>query len=55
MNTKTELEKMLTGEVFDGADHEISQMRSHASKALSDFNQCTDDTHSQVCKQTYLA
>ena len=53
MNTKTELEKMLTGEVFDGADHEISQMRSHASKALSDFNQCTDDTQ-QPSLQTNL-
>ncbi|WP_192891650.1 sugar O-acetyltransferase [Vibrio bathopelagicus] len=42
MKTKTELEKMLSGEVFDGADHEIDQMRTHASKALSDFNHCTD-------------
>ncbi|WP_454440660.1 sugar O-acetyltransferase [Vibrio bathopelagicus] len=42
MKTKTELEKMLSGEVFDGADDEIDQMRTHASKALSDFNHCTD-------------
>jgi maltose O-acetyltransferase len=44
---KTELEKMLSGEIFDGADHKIDQMRTHASKALSDFNQCSAATQQQ--------
>jgi maltose O-acetyltransferase len=44
LETKTELEKMLSGEVFDGANHEIDQMRLHARQALSDLNRCTDPT-----------
>lgn len=39
---KTELEKMLSGEIFDGADQEIDQMRTHALHALSEFNRSTD-------------
>ncbi|MDK9761847.1 sugar O-acetyltransferase [Vibrio sp. D420a] len=39
---KTELEKMLSGELFDGADQEIDQMRTHALHALSEFNRSTD-------------
>ena len=39
---KTELEKMLSGEIFDGADQEIDQMRTHALHALSEFNRSID-------------
>ncbi|MCF7485452.1 sugar O-acetyltransferase [Vibrio sp. A2-1] len=44
---KTELEKMLSGQVYDGADQEIDTMRSNAKKALMAFNnhQTPDQQH----------
>ncbi|OED63280.1 acetyltransferase [Vibrio splendidus ZS-139] len=46
-NDKTELEKMLSGQVYDGADQEIDTMRSNAKKALMAFNnhQTPDQQH----------
>ncbi len=41
-NVKTELEKMLSGQVYDGADQEIDTMRSNARKALMAFNNHQD-------------
>lgn len=41
-NDKTELEKMLSGQVYDGADQEIDTMRSNARKALMAFNNHQD-------------
>ncbi|MEZ8057170.1 sugar O-acetyltransferase [Vibrio splendidus] len=44
---KTELEKMISGQVYDGADQEIDTMRSNAKKALMAFNnhQTPDQQH----------
>ncbi|MFA0014189.1 sugar O-acetyltransferase [Vibrio lentus] len=46
-NDKTELEKMLSGQVYDGADLEIDTMRSNARKSLMAFNnhQAPDQQH----------
>ncbi|WP_122056299.1 sugar O-acetyltransferase [Vibrio sp. Evd11] len=41
-NDKTELEKMLSGQVYDGADQEIDTMRSNARKSLMAFNNHQD-------------
>ncbi|MEZ8037738.1 sugar O-acetyltransferase [Vibrio crassostreae] len=41
-NVKTELEKMLSGQVYDGADQEIDTMRSNARKSLIAFNNHQD-------------
>ena len=41
-NDKTELEKMLSGQVYDGADQEIDTMRSNARKSLIAFNNHQD-------------
>ncbi|MEZ9891844.1 sugar O-acetyltransferase [Vibrio lentus] len=41
-NVKTELEKMLSGQVYDGADQEIDTMRSNARKSLMAFNNHQD-------------
>ena len=35
----SELEKMMSGQQFDGADQEINDLRTHAAAALKAFNQ----------------
>ncbi len=37
-NTQTELEKMLSGQVYDGADPKIDIIRTNAKKSLMAFN-----------------
>ncbi len=40
----TELEKMMSGQIFDGTDKEIEAMRSSATHALMAFNNNTDES-----------
>ncbi len=40
----TELEKMMSVQVFDGADKEIDAIRTHATHALMAFNGNTDES-----------
>ncbi|PMM05401.1 acetyltransferase [Vibrio kanaloae] len=41
-NTQTELEKMLSGQVYDGADQKIDIIRTNAKKSLMAFNNHQD-------------
>ncbi|KAB0465750.1 sugar O-acetyltransferase [Vibrio kanaloae] len=41
-NTHTELEKMLSGQVYDGADQKIDIIRTNAKKSLMAFNNHQD-------------
>ncbi|NOJ06047.1 sugar O-acetyltransferase [Vibrio splendidus] len=50
---KTELEKMLSGQVYDGADQEIDTMRSNAKKALMAFNHQTPDQQHTLQEQLF--
>ncbi|MGR5178180.1 sugar O-acetyltransferase [Vibrio parahaemolyticus] len=49
----TELEKMMSGQVFDGADKEVSALRSQAAQALKQFNNEADD-HRRMALQGQL-
>lgn len=40
----TELEKMMSGQVFNGTDEEIEAIRTHATHALKAFNNNTDES-----------
>lgn len=40
----TELEKMMSGQVFDGMDKEIDAIRTQATLALRAFNNNTDES-----------
>ncbi len=40
----TELEKMMSGQVFNGTDEEIEAIRTHATHALKVFNNNTEES-----------
>ena len=50
-NNKTELEKMLTGQVYDGADQEIDTMRANARKSLMAFNNHQDPAQQHTLQE----
>ena len=53
-NNKTELEKMLSGQVYDGADQEIDTMRANARKSLMVATTTKTQTSNTYCKSSYL-
>ncbi|MEZ8188664.1 sugar O-acetyltransferase [Vibrio sp. 1F279] len=50
-NNKTELEKMLSGQVYDGADQEIDTMRANARKSLMAFNHHQDPNQQHTLQE----
>ncbi|CAE6943797.1 Maltose O-acetyltransferase [Vibrio sp. B1ASS3] len=47
----TELEKMMSGQVFNGTDEEIEAIRTHATHALKAFNNNTDESQRDVLQK----
>lgn len=47
----TEFEKMMSGQVFDGADETIDSIRKAATKTLQQFNTCLDSEQRYLLQQ----
>ncbi|WP_322804308.1 sugar O-acetyltransferase [Vibrio alfacsensis] len=47
----TELEKMMSGQIFDGGDEEIDAIRTHAASALIAFNSNIDESKRQALQK----
>jgi len=47
----TEFEKMMSGQVFDGADQEIDSIRNAATETLQQLNTCIDDEKKRALKK----
>lgn len=49
----TEKEKMLTGQLYDPADSELTSLRIYARKILKEFNDSEDNNKSYLLKQLF--